>query len=526
MLVALVTAMPAVPSQAQTAPRPRYEITATLDTTASRLEVAERLSFVNRTGQSLSSIVVRLPPAGVGAATIRRIEARGQSGDATVDGAVIEAPVDPPLAPGQRGDLLVEFSLELPRQSGRLSATTRTANLGNAFATLAVHRGDWDRRPHVEVGDAFVTEVADFRVSIVTIQPLELAFNGRLVSRDERSWTIEATNVRDLAVVASDRFTIASAPAGSSSVTAYAVATPAQELANAGARFAIWYESHFGAIPFPEVKVVETDLPTDYGGMEYPGLIMLSDGYGPLRTGSTYDSLIGHEVAHQWFYAFVGSDQINDPWLDEGFATYAPILYYLDTAPNVGQSMLRQLDSARSLGHVDASIYEFTDDAPYFAAIYRPAARFLNDVRGAMGDEAFFAAVRDYVALFGDRLAAPRAFLDLLQQRTTTNLNPAIQRYFRYGAFSYATPRRWQLRSPDGPWVGAAECVVESEFPINALELWLDGRRLDRREIGGAKQARLSLDLRGIEPDDYVLLARLWDQEGAIFERARRVTVN
>ena len=32
--------------------------------------------------------------------------------------------------------------------------------------------------------------------------------------------------------------------------------------------------------------------------------------------------LLLHEIVHQWFYSLVGNDQIDDPWLDEAFATY------------------------------------------------------------------------------------------------------------------------------------------------------------------------------------------------------------
>ena len=40
---------------------------------------------------------------------------------------------------------------------------------------------------------------------------------------------------------------------------------------------------------------------------------------GPDRLGL----ITAHEIAHQWFYSLVGNNQARDPWLDEGFASYA-----------------------------------------------------------------------------------------------------------------------------------------------------------------------------------------------------------
>ena len=38
-----------------------------------------------------------------------------------------------------------------------------------------------------------------------------------------------------------------------------------------------------------------------------------------------------HEVAHQWWYNQVGSDQIMNPWLDEGLAEFSMYDYFAGT---------------------------------------------------------------------------------------------------------------------------------------------------------------------------------------------------
>ena len=67
-------------------------------------------------------------------------------------------------------------------------------------------------------------------------------------------------------------------------------------------------------------------------------------------------------------------------------------------------------------------------------------------------------------------------------------------------------------------WI--APIFVGAEFPVTRVELWLDSRPL---YVGSENS--VTLDLSGVEPGEYVLLARVFDHRGAQFERARRVSI-
>jgi aminopeptidase N len=70
--------------------------------------------------------------------------------------------------------------------------------------------------------------------------------------------------------------------------------------------------------------VAESALPPQWAGMEYPELVFISTGVAP-HGPAAIRSVVAHEVAHQWFYGLLGDDQLAEPWLDEGFATYLPL---------------------------------------------------------------------------------------------------------------------------------------------------------------------------------------------------------
>ncbi len=70
-----------------------------------------------------------------------------------------------------------------------------------------------------------------------------------------------------------------------------------------------WYE-----FPYP----VATNVASNVGGMEYPGIVFCGD-------KATNEQLFGvtdHEFGHTWFPMIVGSNERRYGWMDEGFNTF------------------------------------------------------------------------------------------------------------------------------------------------------------------------------------------------------------
>jgi hypothetical protein len=375
----------------------------------------------------------------------------------------------------------------------------------------------------VDVGDAFFTEAADYDVTLDLSRSAQVAATGRAVEQGPLRWRFEARSVRDFAIAVSAAWVVQSVDMNGVAVSAYAFGEQrARVLAQRGAAFVRWFGDRYGAYPYPGLAIVDVDLPASYGGMEYPGLVMLSSQYpfsGDIE-GSSLDTLLAHEVAHQWFYSWVGNDQIVDPWLDEALAQFLPTQFYAETRPDLYGSILNGTIAGAATGGVDASVYDFRSDGPYYAVVYRGGARFLLGLRDALGGAQFDELIRRYVAIHNDRLATPRAFLDLAQQMSPSDLGPLIRTYFSYEAFRYASPQRWSLELPSGVWRGSADIFVGAEFPVARVELWLDSQRL----ADGPDNA-ITLGLAGVEPGEYVLLARVWNHDGVMFERAARVEI-
>ena len=532
----LLTTMLAAPAALALAPRgrpaietahaetpPGYSIKADVDIGTGAVDASQVVMFRNVVGVPLESVVFRVVPAALGGFALQGATVDGAALEGRLDGSILELPLAAPLQPGGTAEIGLRYSMQLPRTPNRLVVADGTVTLGSWFPILAVHHGDWDRRQFVDTGDANYSEVASYDVTVTTSVPAEVAATGRLVERSGTRWRFGADNVRDFALALSPGFASREGRAGDVTVRAcFASEATAQLMVDRSVVFLRWLSERLGAYGYPTLSIAGAGLPASFGGLEYPAFIILSSQL-PVPdpfVGSGLDALLLHEVVHQWFYSMVGNDQIADPWLDEALTTYVTYLYYAEAEPALAQAVYQRMISGSASGAVDGAVTDFASDPPYFEVVYRRGARFFDALHDRMGHEQFMELLRQYVATFRDRVATPRAFLDLAQTLAPSDLNPLVSQYVRYGAFGYSRSQGWTLETAPSPWSGSASVFVGAEFPVSRVELWLDQRRM----ASGPENA-VTLDLSGVEPGEYVLLARVLNHEGVVFERARRVEV-
>ncbi|HEU0090088.1 MAG TPA: M1 family metallopeptidase [Pseudonocardiaceae bacterium] len=153
----------------------------------------------------------------------------------------------------------------------------------------------------------------------------------------------------------------------------------------------------FGSYPFSQLGGVVPDAPEMYFALENQTRPV----YGPIFfEGGAEISVVVHELAHQWFGDSVSVQRWRDIWLNEGFATYAEWLY----SERHGGPSTAQIATGRYREiPADADFWRIPPGDPGAAGVldgpvYVRGAMALQALRGAVGDEAFFAALRAWAA--------------------------------------------------------------------------------------------------------------------------------
>lgn len=150
------------------------------------------------------------------------------------------------------------------------------------------------------------------------------------------------------------------------------------------------YDSLFGVYPFYLEKYGHTQFGWG-GGMEHQTMTFI--------VNFNFE-LLAHELAHHWFGDKVTCGSWEDIWLNEGFATYLAGLCYEHIRPQYWLSYRQiRLNSVVSQPGGSVRVSDTTSVNRIFSGrlSYSKGALVLHQLRWILGDDAFFAGLRDYL---------------------------------------------------------------------------------------------------------------------------------
>jgi hypothetical protein len=350
---------------------------------------------------------------------IERVLVDGVDADRQTNETSMVVDLPRPLKVGSTVNVTVSLSAELPAWPERYGVWEGTTLLGNWVPVLAVRSGNkWLLDEYGPVGDPFFSETADYRVSIEAADNQRITGTGSLTkieqtSSDTRTWMFEAPATRDVAYAVAPYLRALQTESGGIVVRSW-YPPDSRSLGSANLRTAASavadYSRRFGTLPFDEVDVVATS--GLLGGMEYPGVVFVAHGQTALEGVPVLPELlefggfddaqrryvIGHELAHQWWYASVGNDQVREPWLDEALAEVSTITWLKNIEGDDRTWRMTNLrtEPPPSDGRVFDGVESFQNNRDYTDAIYLSGAKALLDLRASIGAQRFDAALHAY----------------------------------------------------------------------------------------------------------------------------------
>ncbi|MEN3010184.1 MAG: M1 family aminopeptidase [Candidatus Bipolaricaulaceae bacterium] len=338
---------------------------------------------------------------------------------------VVRAPLPCP----QTATLALAFAGVLPEAShgyGIFWRQERTLTLAQFYPLLAPWDEGWRVHPTFPFGDNLVAEAADYVLTLNAPVGWIPVGSGEEEELGPGLWRLAGENLRELGLVLVRGFEEerralpgvrlrAVFPPGLRLAAERALAIAAEALA--------LFTARLGPYPYPDLDLVFVPL-VGAAGVEYPRLILIDWGYAADPERDFFAEIVAHELAHQWWYGEVGTDQVAEPWLDEGLATYTSGLYFeargeLGRLVEAWRARWAQAKVLFPRGSVGCALWEFAGSPnarrSYSGYAYSGAALFLHEVRTLLGDAAFFGALRRFREEHRWGLAEASQFLALLR---------------------------------------------------------------------------------------------------------------
>jgi aminopeptidase N len=187
--------------------------------------------------------------------------------------------------------------------------------------------------------------------------------------------------------------------------------------------------------PYAYKKLANVQSKTIFGGMENAGAIFYFED-SPGDRG--IESLMAHEIAHQWFGDAASEKNLYNLWLSEGFATYLTH-YYLENKYGIDTLKKRlTADRAKIIAFeknrltpvVDTSVKD--DYMPLLNAnSYEKGGWVLHMLRRKLGDDVFWKGIRQYYAKYNGGNANTDDFRKVMELASGKNLSVFFKQWLK-----------------------------------------------------------------------------------------------
>ncbi len=176
-----------------------------------------------------------------------------------------------------------------------------------------------------------------------------------------------------------------------------------------------YYSDKYYQYPYESFTVAQGMLKAG-GGMEYPQFTIVSDPGVPdigILKNYLLEEVISHEIAHQWFYLILGSDEAEEPFMDEAFAVYSENEYMEDKYGKHNNFLLllnRPLISLFDMNYIsymalqtsgnseplNIPSYEYESFTSYGINVYSKGYLAVRTIEAMMGESEFELMLKEY----------------------------------------------------------------------------------------------------------------------------------
>jgi hypothetical protein len=412
-----------------------------------QLTGTEKVHYTNTESIPLSDIYFRLYPnlpgyGGQMQVKTIMVDRRLVNPTLEADNSALRVPLPAPLQPGSATEISLTYEAIVPAgaQHGYniFSYSNGTAALAGFFPIIAVYdETGWEINVPPPYGDATYLDVAFFQLSLTVPENMVVAASGSLLETrpngdQTKTLVLVSGPMRDFYVAMRADYQVVSQRVDGVLVNSY-YPPHLKEGGELVLRYAAdalkVFNKRFGTYPYAEFDIVAT--PTLAGGVEYPGLVVVTEHLYD-QTGGFFEHAAVHEVAHQWWYGLVGNDQVKEPWLDESLTNYSTVIYWEEIK---GAEMASDIIAGFFLGPYRRARDEGRDrpvigpvsafsEGEYSTFVYSKGPLFFNALRQEVGDETYFRIMQTYYSDNKYKVVSADTLFDTIEQLSHQNIEP------------------------------------------------------------------------------------------------------
>ncbi|MGN0788229.1 MAG: M1 family metallopeptidase [Candidatus Onthoplasma sp.] len=359
---------------------------------------------------------------------------------------ILSVPLTNSLLPNDKAIIQIEFMFSIPNCAHRLGYVENTINLANFYPIVCVfENGEFNTSPYNANGDPFYSNMANYQVSVTANKDFVLATSGKqedeTISGDKSTTTFSAYMVRDFAIVLSKDFQVKTTTINDTAISYFYFDDECADASlKAGVDSLSTFSNLFGSYPYPTFNIVQTNFV--HGGMEYPGLIMIS---ASIEDQNDYMNVIVHETAHQWWYGMVGNDEYNYPWLDEALTEYSTILFY-DFNSGYEFNHAQMVQSCKDnyslfinvyqdvLGTIDTSmrsVNAYSTEPEYTYCIYVKGVLMFDSIYNLIGKDKFLKCLKTYFEENKYKNVTPDCLVSAFSRTTKQDFEPIFSSWIK-----------------------------------------------------------------------------------------------
>lgn len=270
------------------------------------------------------------------------------------------------LTPGEQQAVTIEYTLTLPENGIRLAQVENNYYLAHWYPMLAEYDGGWQVNDYDPKGESYETGYGDYTVTYQLPEDYLIATSapdGPAEASSSGTLTGEAIKDFYAAFLDPADWQVAERTSGNTELRVFVPAESEilEETAELSVEAFAYFEENIGDYPFAELDLIAND-----GYMEYPNIVEV-----PMDE-ELLDSILVHEIAHQWFYYLVANDPYENAWLDESLTEFSTGLFlsdYYGDEDSGFQNAKAYEESYETETYADLALDEF-DTPAYYATVY------------------------------------------------------------------------------------------------------------------------------------------------------------